>query len=528
MTYAYDHSFAPFVFADRVVLDREALPDLAWVSRVVAGQLRGAVVAGYQRVAGALPERLRGGLAGRALHGAFRRVIPPIPGAVATVGDAEFAWQRFAGINPMTVRAARTLDDLPTRLRLSDAEMASLLGTGATLAQRIAQGDVFVQTYDELRSVTEASLQRGRFVSGGNVLFCRAPEMDAAFEVIPLAIECPSNRPDGLTELVTPRDGARWEAARQMISVADLHVAELCVHLALGHNLVAPFALALRRRLPRGHALRDLLLPHLRYNVFIDHMAWRQGVRSTDGVLITTLGGTASWCHDIARARRVGRTFREMRFEADLRARGLDEHPVEYPYRDDARLVRAALARWVTRWVQWAYPTDASIAHDRDLHAFFEEVGAPDRGNLPGVFEGPRVSGRDELASTLAELLFWGGPFHAMAHYALSAHLEAADANPAYLLRNPLASPVVDLDTARGTAMHKGQLARAHATHVRFGRLGDYEGAAITRHAALATPLADLRRDLDEVEQVIVARNAQRFLPFVHLLPSRLANGVTL
>ncbi len=528
MKYEYDRAFAPFVFSDGLPMERDALPDARWIRKVVTSQLRGAIATGYSQLRSRLPEGVRHGPPGRALNAVFRRVVPELPGRLPTTGDAEFAYRRFAGINPVTVRRARGMDDVPPRLRLADADFAALVGRGETLAGRLARGDILVQTYDELRGMKPSDLQPGRFVAQGSALFCYAPELDAPFEVVPLAIECPVGRADGVTGVFTPRDGARWDAAKRLIDVADVHVAELCVHLARGHSMLAPFAIAMRRRLSKAHPLREFLLAHLRFNVFVDLFAWRQGVKETDGVLISTLAGRAEWSHAVAKTHHVGRAFRDLAFEADLRARGLDDHPVDYPYRDDGRLLYAAIGEWVRRWTGWAYPSDEAVRADAELRAFVADAESPEGGNLPGILEGDEVGSRDELAALLTELLFWAGPFHCMAHCSIAAHLQAVAENPAFLATNPVAARGGDAREATGPAREKGQFGRVYSTFARYDRLGDYGRFPLGRRPELQSALADYRRALDAVEAAIAARNATRFAPFIHLEPSRLTNGVTI
>ena len=104
MRRAYDLSFAPYVLPNGMPLTRNALPDARWAALMMRCQLQGAAAAGYGSVRRRLPVSVRTGRAGRKLESLFRRLVPEAPGRLPTSGDAEFAYQRFAGINPLTIR----------------------------------------------------------------------------------------------------------------------------------------------------------------------------------------------------------------------------------------------------------------------------------------------------------------------------------------------------------------------------------------------------------------------------------------
>lgn len=524
----YDRSFAPFVLPPGLRLRADALPDARWAALVARQQLRGVAAAGVFAARERIPTWARDTAAGRGFEALASWLVPEIPGGIPTSGDAEFAYQRFAGINPVTIARARGLDDVPARLRLDDARFGAVMGAGQRLADRVARGDVFVQRYDALRVRAPGDLQPGRFVAPAQVLFCHAPEMDAPFSVAPVAIACAHDRADGEASVYTPCDRDRWRAARRVVGVADVHMNELCIHLARTHTMTVPFAMALRRTLPPSHPLHALLMPHLRFTPFIEFMAWRQGVRDTSGVLIRTLGGDARWSHDVARSQHHGHSFRELGFERDLAARGLDDHPVEYPYRDDGRLLAGAIARFVGGYLRACYPRDAAVRSDAALRAFFDDVASPESGNVRGLLAGARLTDVDELVDVVAQVLFTAGPMHALAHYAVAAHLQRVDENPAFLTGNPLRAPHDDAAGAPGRRGAAGQFARVHGTYVRYDTLGDYARYPIGRDPRHREAREAFRAELADAERTITARNATRLAPFIHFLPSRISNGVSL
>jgi len=509
-------------------MDLDSLPDARWMAKVLPNQVRGVVADVFSHVVDRMPDRIRRAGAGRMLEQWFRRLVPEIPGRIPTLGDAEFAYQRFAGINPVTVTRARAMGDVPEKLRLPDAMLSPLLGSEQRLAKRVLCGDIFVQRYDALRGLSSTTLQGGKFAAPGNVLLCHAPELDAPFEVVPLAIECPVDRADGATAVFTPLDGSSWAAAKLLMGVADVHIAELCLHLARGHFMLAPFAMAMRRMLHPRHPLHEFLLPHLRFNLFVDLFAWRSGVRETSGILIRTLAGNAAWAQQVTKTEHTNHPYSDIAFERCLERRGLLDDRFDYPYRDDGRLVWAAVQRFVQAWVEHTYPSARTLAADAPVHAFLADAGSPEGGNVNGLLRGARLDSREELIEILTHVLFDAGPLHSMSHYSLAAHLQHVDESPAFLRDNPLAVATDDREQVFGTRRSKGQLGRVHRTYAAYDRLGDYRGSALGRRADLRPMIAAYQEELRIVEAKIEQRNLGRLAPFIHLLPSRLTNGASI
>ncbi|MDP2311281.1 MAG: lipoxygenase family protein [Pseudomonadota bacterium] len=488
------------------------------------GQLRGALRAGLTRWSDQAPEWLASGAVARAFAARVEGWAPPAAGRVASEGDVELAYLRFAGTNPFTIRRARQVSDVPERLRLPDDVFASLVGEGPSLAERVLAGDVFVSSYDALRVSAADDLQPGKYVAPVSALFVHAPGLSARFPVVPVAIACASGTPDGGTEVVLPTDGWRWRAAKRMLQVADVHASELEVHLARTHYMTVPFAIAMRRRLSAAHPIRQFLMPHLRYNLFVDRMAWLQGVRASSGVLVRSLAGSARWSQAVAKTLWYEASFREQHFERDLAARGLSEVPFDLPFRDDGRLLWEAIRRFTGAYVELTYADDAALRADAALHAFLAEVASPDAGNVRGLLEGERLETRNELVEILTQVLFVAGPVHALCHYGSAAQLQDVQDSPSWLIANPLATGV---DATPSRVGGLAQLTRVVSTNVRHDTLGDFARYPLGGRPECRPMVAAFQADLRSIEDEIGRRNLDRPAPYLHLLPSRLTNGIT-
>lgn len=367
-------------------------------------------------------------------------------------------------------------------------------------------------------------MQPGKFLAPTTSLYCHAPELDSPFSVVPLAIQCAIGRPDGETAVFTPLSEQRWRCAKRLVGVADINLAELSMHLARAHMMSAPFAIAMRRKLPRSHRLHDFLLPHLRFNLFVDRMAWTQGVRTNAGILVRSLAGNAQWSQDLARTLYYRASFREQHFERDLVARGMDTHVVDYPYRDDGRLLWRAIKCFVAAYLDILYPSDDALVRDADLHAFIRDLIDPKGGNVRGLLEGAQLETRAELTEILTQVLFVAGPLHALAHYGSAAQLQNVDENPSFLTDNPL-SAIDGSEPGPLVAMH--QYTRVIGTNAVHDRLGDFSRHTFGARAEAQSLIRAFQGELRNVEEIISSRNTQRFAPFIHFLPSRIPNGIT-
>ncbi|MBI5610170.1 MAG: hypothetical protein HY902_14940 [Deltaproteobacteria bacterium] len=523
MSVHYNRQFAPYVIPAGVPTDLDMVPDLAWLLRMGTAQARAAAGELAIKVGERLPALLRQSRAGRWLETASGRVVELAAGRVADDGDAGFAYRRLAGMNPVTIQRVRSLAELPPELSLSDAHLSALLGAPQTLADRLQRGDLYLLDLRALTVAGGADLQAGKFVAPAAALFCHAPEVDSPQPLVPLAIACAAGAADGDLAMVTPLDGERWKLARHMLNVADVNYGELCLHLARAHLMTTPFALALHRKLDKRHPIYEFLLPHLRFELFVARMAWLQGVRTNQGILVRSLAGSARWSQQVAGQLWRDKSFADQHFLRDLSARGMADAPIDYPYRDDGMLLWQAIAELCRSYVALTYPDQAALDGDIALHAFLCEVESTEGGNVRELLPHGKLVSLAELAEILTQVLFVAGPFHAMLHYASAAELQHMEQSPGYLNSNPLCTGEAALPKRR--AVH--QFTRVMGTNARHDRLGDFSHYPLGRRADCASLLAKFQLRLTEIEQTIEQRNRQRFAPFIHLLPSRITNGIT-
>ena len=218
---------------------------------------------------------------------------------------------------------------------------------------------------------------------------------------------------------------------------------------------------------------------------------------------------------------------------ADLRRRRVDDpgRLADYPYRDDARLVWAAIEAFVGAYVDLYYPDDAAVAGDAELLAWAAEIRARDGGRVGGF--PARFETRSALADALGWLVFTASAQHAALNYPQLEMMAYAPGMPAAGYA-PAPASAVGLPDA-GAAWARFLPPRALAadqldffyqqSKVRENRLGHYPPGHF--HDPRVTPLVEgLAAALSRAEETIAARNPARFMPYPWLLPSRIPASI--
>jgi arachidonate 15-lipoxygenase len=447
------------------------------------------------------------------------RGADPLVAAQMLFGDGPFVRASVAAgvLTDEGFAAARVEGPNPLVLERVDASCASARFPGASMCD----GDVLFETDYELlrRAHAMGPEARDKHLPAPTALFA---ERGSPMRLVPLAIRLAPEAP-----VRVPGDEA-WEHAKVCVQVADLNQQVLSAHLYRCHAVAEAFAVTTPRQLAPAHPVRVLLEPHLRFTIMVNHAAlglFREGavfdnlyagsLRQTCAIL--SLSG-ATW------------SFRDLFLEADLERRGVASAPVEYPYRDDARLFLAAIRRFCDAYVELYYDTDGAVAGDEELRAWARELVDPCGGALRQVSLGEAITSRDELAEILTHVLFTAGPQHAALHYPQTAYFTAVASFPAALYGAPTELGAPDFLASALPPLERAieQFETNHIANYRYDRFGDYARYPLGRVEAAAPLVRGLHADLDDVEHTIAARNARRARPYAYLSPSLVPNSVNI
>ncbi|MDC0671894.1 lipoxygenase family protein [Nannocystis radixulma] len=534
-----DNPLAPIAVAGEFPLSelygpRWALPYLPHLLRSVA-----------DAQAKKLLYRLRAAVGGVDKLDGFRDLFSPRLGLHAPPSvtehqrDGLFARNRIDGPNPLLLARVRDLDDLRRRLPLGDAELAQVLGDGATLAAEHAAGNLFVADFELLaRSLAPGALVgrdsrwRGKYLPAPVALFCQRPGRDPQCDLVPVAIRV--DQP-GAAEPnpVYLRDGSpRWALAKTYVEIAEFNLQAMSSHIYRHHYVAEPFAVSMRRQLAPSHPIHVLLRPHTQHTIAVNRAALNL-LQKPDGVFATLYAGELPETRNIMVRSYERWSVREQELEADLAARGVGDGPREYPWRDDARLWTPVLRRFAAAYVRTYYRDDAAVRDDAELQAFVAELQADDGGRLRGLLPGARLDGLDVLVDLLAQFLFIAGPGHAAVHFPQTDHFTYVPAFPGAAYRPPPREhEVVDAARIAATlppfAVGADQFQNNQIACYRFDRFGDYSRFELGHVAAARPVIARLVADLAAIEREIERRNHARPRPYPYLLPRLVPNSINI
>ncbi len=453
------------------------------------------------------------------------------------MSDESFARYRIAGPNPMLIRG---ISELPATLPLSDAQYRAVMGADDGLTAALAEHRVYLLDYQELDFLAAVPGENGsttKYVFAPIALFA-IPK--GGTRLMPVAIQCgqdPTKHPLFFPAEQESALGWGWQMAKTVVQVAECNYHELFVHLARTHLVLEAFAVATHRCLAEAHPINVLLVPHCIGTLFINNAAAKSLI-SPGSPIDHFFGAPITRSQQAAGDDRLGFDFYANMLPTDLAARRVD-NPAwlpDYPYRDDALLVWAAIKQWITDYVGVYYADDAAVTGDSELADWSTSLIAD--GKVKGF---TTITGRPQLIDVLTMVVFIATAQHSAVNFPQKPLMTYAPAitgagwqqapsqQGGHHERQWLAMlPPVNLALEQLNVLYL--LGSVH-----FRALGDYrnnhfpylpwfEDDAITKGGG---PLDRFQRSLREVQAQIEARNTAR-TPYSFLLPKGIPNSINI
>lgn len=458
--------------------------------------------------------------------------LPLPPAAADFQDDRTFARMRVAGPNPMMLRR---IDRLPANFAVTEADVhrarlaldeQAIDVTGLDLESAFHEGRVFLCDYASVGGLKLGTWAGGaKYLAAPLALFITA---GADRALLPVAIQL--GQAPG--PVITPADGMRWAMAKTFVTVADGNLHQAVVHLGHTHLVIEACAIAAYRNLAEAHPLHQLLAPHFEGTFYINDAA-ESKLTEPGGGVDKVMAATIEESRRVAIESVLSWNFAETMLERDLRARGVDDPRTlpDYPYRDDARLVRGAIRDWVECYLRIWYRDDAAVRDDREIQAMFRELGAEDGGRITGV---PRIDGVWALTEAVTHIVFTGSVQHAAVNFPQLPIMSYAPAFPLaayHPVPGDEATYAEWLSTLPPLALAQLQGALGQLLGgVHHTKLGHYD-VPIFRHfahdARTDEPLRAFRARLEEIERVITLRNQGR-APYEYMLPSKIPQSINI
>ncbi len=338
----------------------------------------------------------------------------PMPeGADQIMNDGEFADYFVAGLNPLMIR---TMTDIPAKLNLTQELFASHPAFAQDQLQAaLAEGRLFIVDYEILTALEPgAHPDQAKYVYAPIVVLA-LPRDRENLEVIGIQ----TGQDKSQYPIVTSRSGTwDWLIAKTIVKTSDINFHEVASHLGLTHLVIDPIVVATYRQLSDKHPLHQLLVPHFEGTLPINALAVRRLINA-GGKVEQLLAPQIESAYKVLSLIRNNFHFRDSFLPNDLtrRAVGLNSALKNYPYRDDALLIWAAIESWVSDYVNAYYESDSIVAEDSELAAWTAEIISPDCGRIQGFAPNDRISTVKVLVETLTMIIFTASAQHAAVNF---------------------------------------------------------------------------------------------------------------
>lgn len=451
--------------------------------------------------------------------------LPAIAATYRT--DESFARNFTSATNPLIIERVAGLD---ARLPLKDAQFASVMGSGATIAAYGAAGRLFVADYRMLSGAATGVYEGApKYVYDPIAVFAA----NDAGSLIPVAIQV-QQQPAPDNPIFLPSHGVNWDIAKLLVMVADCNVSALYFHQARTHMMIEPLVLATHRQLSASHPVHILLDPHFEGTLFINHLG-QKSVFAPGGTIETISAATRDSFRALAVSAVKGFPFEATSLPRNLLLRGVADASVlrDYPFRDDGLLVWNAIGEWVSSYVALYYRSDADVAGDFELQAWVQEVLSPDGGRLVGFGENGAMRTRAGLIDTLTCAIYTASAQHWALNGPLSTLMAYVPYYPisAYAPRPTATSGASEADLLAALPPLEQAQRQLGASYlmgsVRYTTLGDYARGTFADERVRPL-LAAFQENLGRVEAAINERNRERKAPYTFMLPSVIPQSINI
>lgn len=326
--------------------------------------------------------------------------------------DLTFAQMRVAGANPLVIQSIAAP---PAHFAITEAIYQQAL-PGDSMAAAGAEGRLFLADYHSLEGVVNGNYPNGvkKYLNAPLALF--AVEKSTR-QLVPVAIQCRQD-PGPDNPVFTPDGSIDWMMARTVVEVADGNYHQAISHLGRTHMFIEPFVVASHRQLAANHPLWILLQPHFAGTLPINKAAVEQLAAkggSVDELLAGTIESTVQLSTTGVQSYRVDEAF----LPVALAKRGVDDAArlPGYPYRDDALLYWHAIHDWVDEYLKIYYHSDADVAGDTELAAWYREVASKDGGRIGSIDTGAAAGTLSYLTDVVTLIIFTSSVQHAAVNF---------------------------------------------------------------------------------------------------------------
>ncbi|KAK3995566.1 putative lipoxygenase [Cladorrhinum sp. PSN332] len=228
-----------------------------------------------------------------------------------------------------------------------------------------------------------------------------------------------------------------WRYAKTCAQVTDWMRHELTVHLCLSHLVEESIIVGTNRTIPMDHPVYRLLSPHW-YKTLSLNAAARASL--VPQVVADIIGLSPDQAYSFLRDGYDTYDFVGSYVPNDLKRRGFPDtqeglkHPryKNYAYAKNVLALWTTLRSYVDSRIKVSYPTDPSVAGDKYIQNWVEEVKTA--GHMPSF---PEIKTIDSLVDAITMCIHTASPLHTAVNYLQNFYQAFVVAKPPALCRAP-------------------------------------------------------------------------------------------
>ncbi|WVZ98236.1 hypothetical protein U9M48_043701 [Paspalum notatum var. saurae] len=346
--------------------------------------------------------------------------------------DEEFAREMLAGLNPVVIKRLEVFPPVSSGGKKSSITAAHIQGQleGLTVEKALDHNRLFIlDHHDYLMPYLKRINTLGVCIYASRTLLFLKDDGTLKPIVIELSLPSDGIGNEEISRIFLPAsqgtDGHLWWLAKAHVSVNDSGYHQLISHWLFTHATVEPFIIATKRQLSAMHPINKLLEPHFKDNMQINTLA-RSILLSAGGILERTMY-PGKYAMEMSSAIYSEWRFTEQALPNELVKRGMASmdpsggvklHIEDYPYAVDGMDVWRAIEGWVQSYCTHYYHSDAAVAGDRELQAWWDDVrhvGHGDRQRDPACWL--QLDSVAHLAESLSTLIWIASALHAAVNF---------------------------------------------------------------------------------------------------------------
>ncbi|XP_038642654.1 polyunsaturated fatty acid 5-lipoxygenase-like [Scyliorhinus canicula] len=439
--------------------------------------------------------------------------------------DWVFGYQFLNGFNPVLIEKCK---EIPENFPVTDAMVKESLGN-STLKQEIQKGNLYLVNYQILDGIPANVIE-------GVQQYIAAPicllHFDKQNRMVPIAIQLKQITEDN--PIFLPSDGELdWLLAKMWVRSLDFQHFELVSHLLRTHLIAETFSVATLRHLPAVHPVYKLLVPHIKYTMYINTIA-RSKLIGSKGFISQAFGVKEDDNHFLSSKAFLVLTYRSLCLPEDLEDRGVTDLKGYY-YKDDGLSIWSAIHDFVTKIVKHHYQKDKEVEDDPEVQAWIQDITQVGfEGNKNSEFP-TSFQTKKELCKFLTMIIFNCSAQHAALNNGQYDWGSWVPNSPCSMRKPPPTEKgkvtmeyiMESLPNVHQSCLQMAILWMVNHPPREMRKLGDYKEKHFTEDKVQHI-IGEFQDELKEIDRLIQERNKNLVLKYEYLRPENIEDSISI